>query len=249
MKHLALLSILGATALSAGKAPAAPTVSDETGSIAGKVMWEGDRPAPRPPLVMGEKESQGCNHDAMSTADETLLIDDKGGIANVVLTVEVEGVTPKVPADPILLDQEGCRFQPHVVVVPVGATLRFDNSDETNHNVHTFAKKNQAVNQNIAAGTTYDQKVDKAEVIDVKCDIHPWMRGYVVVTDAAQWAVSGKDGSFTIEGLPPGEYKVSWWHEELGKGKSEKVTVTGGAKADLALSLGAQKEAKGRRGR
>jgi plastocyanin len=247
MNSLALF-LLGASSLAAGSAAVDPQPkSDETGSIAGTVTWEGERPAPRPPLVMGEKESVGCKHEAMDKTDETLLISEAGGIANVVLTVEVQGVAPKVPAEPILLDQEGCRFHPHVQVVPVGATLRFDNSDETNHNIHTFAKKNPAVNQNVAGGTNFDQKLDKAEVIDIKCDVHPWMKGYVVVTDAAAWAVSGKDGSFKIEGLPPGEYKVSWWHEDLGKGKSEKVTVTGGASADLALKLGAQAEDKGGR--
>ncbi len=144
--------------------------------------------------------------------------------------------------------QKGCRFRPNVVVVPAGATLRFDNSDDTNHNIHTFAKKNQAVNKNVAGGTTLDLKLDKAEVIDVKCDVHTWMKGYVVVTDATHWDVTAADGSFAITGRPPGEYKVSWWHGQLGKGKVE-VTVEAGKPTKLTHKVGAKKRKGGGRRR
>ena len=238
-----LMLLCAAAALSS--LPTGPArTGDEVGSITGQILWDGERPAPKPDLEMKPEATTGCKHgpEGMDTKDDSLLIDEKGGVANVVLTIEVAGAERKIPAEPIVFDQMGCRFKPHVAVVPVGATLRFANSDETNHNIHTFAKKNPAVNQNVAGGTNFDQKMEKAEVIDIKCDVHPWMKGYVVVTDASAWAVSGKDGTFKIEGLPPGEYKVNWWHEELGKGKSEKVTVTGGASADLPLKLGAAKE-------
>lgn len=251
MKSLVLLSILGVASLAAStKAPAEPK-ADETGSIRGTVAFMGERPEPRPELKMGEKEKVGCVHDnGLDQTDRTLLIDDKGHVANVVLMVEIDGMEPEAPTEPVILDQKGCRFEPHVLVVPVGTTLRYDNSDETNHNIHTFAKKNKAVNQNVAAGTNFQQKVDKAEVIDIKCDIHPWMKGYIFITDASKWALSAPDGSFELQGLPPGEYKVSYWHEELGKGKSEKVTVTAGAAAELKLALGAKaKKAGGRRRR
>lgn len=262
MKSLLLFTVAGA-ALCATAAvslatpnnttPATPTKTEAyaTGSISGKVMWEGDRPEAKPPLVFGEKESKGCHHgdEEMDSTDHTLLIDKNGGVANVVVTVEVEGAEVMVPKEPITIDQHGCRFKPHVVVVPVGATLRFDNSDETNHNIHTFAKKNQPVNKNVAGGTSFDQVLDKAEVIEVKCDVHPWMKGYVYVSDSAHYAVTEPDGSFTIEGLPPGEYKVSYWHEEIGKGKSDAITVADGP-AEAMIQVGdSQKKAGGRRRR
>jgi plastocyanin len=223
-----------------------PSRNDEVGSISGKVVWEGERPAPKPDLDIKPEATAGCHDaDTMDKTDESLLIGEQGGVANVVLTIEVAGAEKKVPAEPIVFDQEGCRFHPHVAVVPVGATLRFANSDETNHNVHTFAKRNQSINKNIAGGTSHDEVVDQAEVIDVKCDIHPWMRGFVFVTDAARYAVTDAEGNFKIEGVPPGKYKLSYWHESGTKGKTEDVMVEGGSPADVTIAMGGKERRAG----
>lgn len=240
-----LTLLLAASSFSAPNGPR----SDEFGSIAGKIVWEGEKPAARAELSMDEKALTGCKHDHVSKKDETLLIDDQGGVANVVLTIEVAGIEKKVPAEPIAVDQEGCRFSPHVMVLPVGATLRFANSDDTNHNIHTFPKKNDPINKNVGIAGTLDQVLTKAEVIDIKCDIHPWMKGYVVVTEATHFAVSGADGTFKLEGLPAGEYEVSWWHEELGKGKTEKVKVEAGKETTLEQKVSLEKKGGGGRRR
>lgn len=233
------------------QADATAKVDTTPGSIAGSFMWEGDRPEPKPDLVIKEEESKGCKHgpEGMNTKPDTLLIDEQGGVANVVVTLAVKDAVPTPPADAVALDQHGCRFDPHVLVLPVGSKLRFDNSDETNHNVHTYPKKNQAVNKNIAGGTNFEQLLDKAEVFEIKCDIHSWMKSYVFVTDESHFALTGKDGSFKIEGVPPGTYKLSWWHEELGKGKTEDVVVEAGKVANVAQKLGAKADAGGGRRR
>jgi plastocyanin len=252
------LSLLLLASLTAGKPGDPATVStwsaprsDETGSIAGKFVWEGEKPEPRPKLTIKESETTGCKHggSGVDAEDHSLMIDANGGVANVVVTVTVKDKTPAVPAEPILMDQLGCVFQPHVVVMPVGATLRFGNSDDTNHNIHTFAKKNQPMNKQVAAGSNLEVMLDKAEVIDVKCDVHTWMKAYVFVTDAVSYGVTAADGSFKLEGLPPGEYQIEYWHEELGKGKTEKVMVEAGKTAMVEQKLSAKKEGGGKRKR
>ncbi|MSR63083.1 MAG: hypothetical protein EXS08_11635 [Planctomycetes bacterium] len=244
---LTLSLFLAASALSARPADpvvpvtaAQPNHADELGSISGKIVWEGERPAPKPDIVMDEKATTGCKHDSINKKDESLMIDDKGGVANVVLTIEVAGAEKKMPAEPIEFDQEGCHFDPHVAVVPAGATLRFANSDDTNHNLHIYPKKNEGFNTNVAVKGTLEKVFAKAEVIDIKCDIHPWMKGYIVVTDASHFAKSGADGTFTIAGLPPGDYELNWWHEELGKGKTAKVHVEAGKVATLEHKVSAK---------
>ena len=250
MKALLILGAAGAALLTSAQEPA-PAADAQPGKITGKIVWEGERPDPKPALVIKEEESKGCKHgpEGMDTEDRSLLISEAGGVANVVVTLEAKGFEVQVPSDPIVLDQHGCRFEPHVLVVPVGATMRFGNSDDTNHNVHSFPKKNQPVNKNVAGGSEFDQLLDKAEVFEVKCDIHPWMKCYVYVADETHWAVSAEDGSFTLEGVPPGKYKLSWWHEELGKGKTEDVTVEAGKTATLEQKVGAKAESAGGRRR
>ena len=243
------LLLIACAAVAAALTPATnDEAADEFGSIKGTVVFEGKRPEPKPDLKPTEEESKGCIHGdvTIDKEDRSLLIAEKGGLANVVLTIEVKGVEAPMPEGPVVIDQSGCRFEPHVVILPVGATLRFDNSDETNHNIHTFSRKNQDLNSMVAPATNLERGFDKAETFFVKCDIHTWMRGWVVVTKATHWDRSAADGSFEIKDLPPGTYEVSWWHETLGKGKSAEITVTAGAAAGLDLMLEAKKKKKRR---
>jgi len=91
------------------------------------------------------------------------------------------------------------------------------------------------------------QKLEKAEVVKVTCDIHPWMVSYIVVTDATNWAVTDESGAFAIENVPAGTYSVGLWHETLGKGKGT-VTVNEDGSSEL-LEIEMAKKKKKRRGR
>ncbi|MEE8468555.1 MAG: hypothetical protein V3T22_08875, partial [Planctomycetota bacterium] len=202
--------------------------------VTGRVTFEGDLPKVRP-LTIGAEQAKGCcaDDEEVSSRDLTLLIDEEGrGIANVVLTLSVDGGKAVVPEEPVEVGQTGCRFDNHVVVVPVGTTVSYTNADAISHNIHTYAIKNEGINKTISSGRSSEQKLEKAEKVKVTCDIHPWMVSYIVVTDATHWAVTDELGAFVIENVPAGTYSVALWHETLGKGKG-KVTVNADGSSEL----------------
>ena len=218
----------------------APVAAAGAGSLSGRIVLDGDRPEVKA-LNIKSEQAAGCCADGESvdSTDRSLMVGASGGIANVVVTIEVDGATAPMPTEPILMDQAKCRFEPHVSVIPVGAKIAFGNSDSVSHNIHTYATKNGSLNKTVAAGGSLEMTAEKAEPIKVACDIHPWMLSWAYVTDATHWAVTDADGNFSIAGLPPGDYTVQLWHETLGKSK-EKITVPedGGATAEFKLSAG-----------
>lgn len=200
--------------------------------VSGKVSFEGDIPEPKE-LKVPAQAAEGCCPPGtkVDRTDKSLLIDEDRGIANVVVTVKVEGTEVKVRKEPYTVDQKGCRFLPHLQVVPKGATVEFLNSDETSHNVRLVTLLNDPLNQTVLAGKKLTQKFEEPERIKVECDMHTWMRSWVVVTDATHWTVTDAKGAFELEGLPPGEHEVSLWHESLGT-KTVKVVVGEDGKAE-----------------
>jgi plastocyanin len=229
-----ITSIL-ALAASATIALALATANNDTsasaaGKVHGRIVFDGKVEAPKP-LKIKADQAKGCCADgvAVDAVNRSLLIGADKGIANVVITLSVAGVKLEVPKEPIVLDQKKCHFEPHVSIIPVGATLRFANSDAVSHNVHTYSIKNDPLNKTVAAKGKIDMKVTKAESITIGCDIHPWMKSYAFVTDDTHWSLSDTGGRFSIDGVPPGEYKLSIWHETLGRAKA---TVT--VKADFS---------------
>ena len=220
----------------------------ELGGAGGKVVLEGDKPEAKPLDIDAEK-SKGCMPEgqAMDTKDQSLIVDDKGGVANVVVVVTVKDAKVTVPTEPFKLDQTHCHYEPHVAVIPIGTTIEYHNSDKVSHNVHTYAKKNKSMNPTIPAGAHETQKLEEADQIEIKCDIHPWMSSYVIVTDTPFYAVTGPDGSFSIAGLPEGTHKVEYWHEKLGKGKADLVVKADGSADPIEIKLGGAKEKKPRR--
>jgi hypothetical protein len=148
------------------------------------------------------------------------------------------GVTFPVPATEAELDQHGCRYQPHVLGVMTNQKLKIVNSDPTNHNIHPTPKENREWNESQppSAPPIIKTFARKEVLIPVKCNQHAWMKAYIGVLDHPYFAVSGKDGTFTIKGLPPGEYEIEAWHEKFGS-KTTKVTVPekADAKADFSF--------------
>lgn len=204
----------------------------------GRAHWVGQAPAPKQ-LAFNPDTAAQCQHEGtMDTLDRSLLVDAGGGIAHVVIEIDVAD-REVVPAPaPLEMDQRGCSFLPHVLLVPAGSEVTFRNSDPFTHNVNVVARRNQAMNAMLGEDGTRTERYEKGDPMQLKCDIHPWMSAWVYVSDAPVHVLSGADGSFVLPALPPGSHKVSCWHESQGKASGTLEVGDDGTIAALDLALG-----------
>jgi plastocyanin len=202
-------------------------------AITGTVTYNGKVPNLKP-LAMDADPACAAKHKS-PVANEMLVLGSGNGLGNVMVRVKspVAG-TFTAPAQPAVIDQDGCQYTPHVLGVMVGQTLKVKNSDGLLHNVHALPKVNTPFNMAMPANRTEaETKFGKEEgMFLVKCDVHPWMSAYVGVFANPFFAVSGADGKFSISGLPPGTYEIEAWHEKLGT-KSASVTVAADKSATI----------------
>ena len=246
------LGVAMASAFVAGLAVAMDTRTEIAGTVTGTVSFDGEVPKIKP-LAISAESAKGCcaAGESVDDTDLTLVVDAKTkALANVVVALTVKGQEVKVPEAAFVVDQQKCRFSPHLSVVPAGSTVKFKNSDTVSHNIHTYPVKNEGINRTVAAGKDTQQVLKVAEPVKVACDIHPWMGGYVYVTKATHWAVTGADGAFSLANVPAGEYKLEIWHEKLGKGSGTATVKADGSCEAVAIKMGAKKKGRGRgRGR
>jgi hypothetical protein len=207
--------------------------------LSGKVSFEGEAPEPREIDMSGVV--QCAQQHADPVYDESIWVGDDGELANVVISIKAEDspdLEGEVPSEPVLLDQKGCQYTPHVVAMMAGQQLVVKNSDPFLHNVHSLAEINPNFNfgqPNVDPGKKVESPKAE-ETFRVKCDVHPWMSAYIAVFEHPFFAVSGEDGTFSIKDLPDGDYTVVAWHEKLGT-KEEQVTITDG-KGEVNFSFG-----------
>ena len=224
-----------------GTAPPAGTTYKPTGdegTVSGKVSFNGTAPTPRKLSMDADSACAAKNQGAVS--DEVVVTDGK--LANVFVYVKdgsgISGKTFDSPTTPVVLDQNGCVYQPHIVALMVRQPLEVTTHDATSHNINVIPKTNQSFNETQGPnGAAIRKTFARGETqIPVKCNQHPWMRAIINVMSHPFYAVSSKDGSFQIKGLPPGTYTIAAWHEKYGE-KTQSVTV--GAKesktADFAF--------------
>ncbi|MFO0847336.1 MAG: carboxypeptidase regulatory-like domain-containing protein [Gemmataceae bacterium] len=223
-----------ATAPTAAAAPTpAPTTPPDikptagAGTLVGRVSYNGEPPK-RKPINFGAEKKCHEHHETPPT-DDSLVVGSDRSVQWVLVRVagKVPGSYP--PGPPVVLDQKGCVFTPHVVAVQEGQEVDIRNSDPVLHNVRCEAVVNPAFNRNLPKpGDSMKVKFDAAEVgMKLKCDVHFWMGGVIHVIPHPFFAVTGADGRFTIPKLPPGTYKLEAWHEKLGK-QSKEITVKEG---------------------
>ena len=203
------------------------------GSISGTIKYDGATP-PTKPLKMDA--DPGClKKHANPVMSERVVIGPGGDtLANVFISVK-SGLPDKkwpIPSEPVVMDQNGCQYKPHVMGIMAGQTFKVLNSDGLLHNVHALPKVNSAFNRAMPANVKEaEYTFSKPEpTFKIKCDVHPWMGAYMTVMEHPFFAVSGTDGKYEIKDLPPGTYEIETWHEfDRFPAQTASVTVGDGA--------------------
>jgi plastocyanin len=193
--------------------------------IQGRVVLTGEVPPARKiPITI---DQYVCGNEQAS-AD--LLVSGAREIRNVVVWLETPppGAPSVPPPTTVPMDQKECVFVPRIVIVPASGTVEFLNSDRLLHNLHSVSAANAAFNRTQPKGRTVPVTFARPEIVRIDCDLHSWMRGWVVVAPHPFHALTDAQGRFKLDQLPPGPYVVRVWHERLGEA-SHKVTVGEGA--------------------
>ncbi len=195
-------------------------------TLSGTIRYTGTPPARAPITVNSDKEVCGL-HEILS---EDLIVSSSGAVRNAVVWL-VDVKEGKAWSDEeVVQDQAGCVFTPHVVVVGVNQPIKFANSDPVVHNVRSFPRENLPLNFSLLAkgkGKPSTKSFILPDEMKVACDSHKWMNAWIIVRDNPYFAVTGDDGGYVIEDVPPGNYTVVYWHESLEK-VEKKIELAAG---------------------
>ena len=207
--------------------------------ISGKVALTGAAPAPAKIKMAADPVCLQQHPDAVM--DQGIV--SNGGMLQWVLVYVKEGATGSfpAPADPVVINQTGCMYEPHVFGIQVGQKLEIINNDSTLHNINCQAKTNKKFNlAQPAKGMKSTKTFDQPELdVPFKCNVHPWMSAHAGVFAHPFFAVTGADGSFSIKGLPAGTYTIEAWQEKLGT-QSQKVTLGDGESKEISFTFAAK---------
>lgn len=204
----------------------------DKGTVKGTVTYEGEGPAP------AEIKRTSDPYCAKNKAPSDELIVTHGKVKDAVVRI-VDGPKGPPPATPLVLDQKDCTYAPHVSAVIAGQKLKVKNSDGTFHNVRGTVDGKSIWNKPHAAGSPdldLAPELKAGDVVEVQCDVHPWMHAYIAVQDTPLFAVTGDDGKFELSGLEIGTYTIESWHPKLGK-RTMKVEIGRGARGTVNARL------------
>jgi plastocyanin len=228
--------------LGKGSKPASEALDPATlGAVSGTVRFYGKPPAR---VKIDMSQDPGCTKSAEDNYSEQIVVHE-GQLANVYVYVKsgppAALAAPPTSAQPVVMNQLGCRYVPHVVALMKGGSVEFRNSDPTPHNIHTLPAgegKRINVTQAPRGATDVVQFTQPEVMLPVRCDLHPWMNSFINVSETPFFAVTDAVGHFEIEGLPAGTYVLGAVHEKMGE-QTLTVTVkpheTG--KADFVFAL------------
>ena len=208
------------------------------GTVSGKITYEGT-PAKQKPIDMSKEPSCAKQYTTPLTT-ETVVTGPNNALENVVVYISQGAPDEAAPSKAAVFTQKGCRYLPHVLAFQVNQELNVLNEDQTSHNIHPLAKTNREWNKSQPPGSPpIVDKYDKAEMIAVKCNIHPWMHGTFAVLKNSHYAISGQDGGFALPNLPPGKYTVTAFHESYGD-QSQEVTISGSETKTVSFTFKAK---------
>jgi len=208
------------------------------GTVSGKILFSG-KAAPGKKVDM--EEDPQCNKlHKTPVIDQSVAVNKDGTVANVFVYIKggLEGKKFVPPGNAAVMDQKGCWFVPRVLGVQTGQEFEVTNSDPVTHNIHPRAHVNREWNQSQAEGSPpLQRRYTRPEImIRVKCNIHAWMHAWIGVVENPYFAVTGSDGAFELKNVPPGEYTIEAWQEELGV-QEKHVTVAASGKSEVAFTF------------
>jgi plastocyanin len=202
------------------------------GSISVAVKFKGAAPAPKKLDVSKDKEVCGKR----AKTDPSLIVSG-GNLVNAVVYITDIKKGKKMEPAKVTLDQKECEYHPHVLAFPVGSTVEILNPDGILHNVHSYSQKNQPFNMaQPKFKKTLSVKIEKPEAINLKCDVHGWMSGWLFAAENPYFGVTDNSGMVKLGDVPPGSYTVEVWHETLGK-TTQKVTVKAKEEAKVSVEM------------
>lgn len=233
-KLLAILALLGCDGGSPAAPPSTPIDPAATGTVRGKALFQGT--PPRAGVIKMAAECAVLHPDPLPN-DEVLVRD--GRLQNVFVYVRegLEKFTFAPPSAPATMANRKCVYVPRVIGAQVNQPVEFTNEDPTDHNIHGFLSGGEFNFMVSGGGGRRGRKIGSTEVmVRVKCDIHPWMIGWVGVVPHPFFAVTGPDGAFELKGVPAGSYVLEAWHEKYGtKTASVKVEAQGASDATFTF--------------
>lgn len=199
--------------------------SASAATITGTIIYKGEQPKLKE--IKMDADPICVTHHNEPVQPKSIVLGENNEMDNVFVYLS-DGVQKKqypIPSEPVVLDQRGCMYEPPVFGVLVGQDLKILNPDGTLHNVHALSKVNPEFNLAMPKFRTEVTKVfNKPEMqIQIKCDVHPWMITYGNVMEHPYFDVTEKDGTYTIENVPAGEYVVEAWQQRL---EPQRITVT-----------------------